>query len=187
MPTFPLPFRPKEDYHPHHKHKRYFGAPRDGGHRTHAGCDLIAPKDTLICAVEDGHVVRFSMKFYRGTGAVEFKLKSGPIVRYCEIEGLAPGVHIGSKLKEGDPVAFVGKMFKDSMLHFELYEGAAHGSLSNESKPYHRRKDLIDPTEYLDNCTVRNVLAAKHESHAATAAAHGATGALPVRWIGSAS
>jgi murein DD-endopeptidase MepM/ murein hydrolase activator NlpD len=199
MPTFPLPFRPKQDYHKSDGHHRYYGARRDGGRRMHAACDLIAPKGTQICAVEDGEVISYSDNFYHGTGAVAFKLKaSGRIVRYCEIDikGLAPGVHVGSKLKEGDPIAFVGKMFRDSMLHFELYEGTAHGSLSNGTMPYHRRKDLIDPTEYLDNCTVRNVLTAHHDAPAATPHAathhkshghhkahHHKSAALPVRWI----
>jgi murein DD-endopeptidase MepM/ murein hydrolase activator NlpD len=182
MPTFPLPFRPKEDYHPSGKHKRYYGAKRDG--RLHAACDLIAPEDTQIYAVEDGMVVRFSdKKFYHNTGAVEFKLKSGHIVRYCEIKGLASGVHVGNTLKEGDPIALVGKMYHDSMLHFEMYEGTAHGRLTNDSQPYHRRKDLMDPTEYLDKCVLRNVLMAKLEIEATTAALHGRMNALPVRWI----
>lgn len=183
MPTYPLPFRPKK-YLSYHTGLRYFGAPRAAG-RKHAGCDLIAPKGTQICAVEDGHVVGFHEGFYHGTDAIEFKLKSsGRIVRYCEIKGLAPGVHVGSRLKEGDPIAFVGKMIKDSMLHFELYEGTATGSLTNRSnQPFQRRKDLIDPTEYLDNCTLRDVLAAKHETHAVSAAAHGTMSAIPVRWI----
>jgi murein DD-endopeptidase MepM/ murein hydrolase activator NlpD len=181
MPTFPLPFRPKENYH---TGGRKFGANRDGG-RKHAACDLIAPKGTQICAVEDGDVVGFHKDFYHGTDALEFKLKpSGRIVRYCEIKGLAPGVHVGSGLKEGDPIAFVGKMHSSSMLHFELYEGTATGNLTDRSnKPFQRRKDLIDPTEYLDNCTLRNVLAAKQAIEAVTAAVQGVMSALPVRWI----
>ena len=48
---------------------------------------------------------------HNGTEALEFKLKSsGRIVRYCEIKDAAPGVHVGSTLKEGDLIAFVGKM-----------------------------------------------------------------------------
>jgi murein DD-endopeptidase MepM/ murein hydrolase activator NlpD len=181
MSTFPLPFRPKESYH---TGGRKFGAQREGGGRTHAACDLIAPKGTEIYAVEDGEVVRGPYGFYHGTDAIEFRLKSsGRIVRYCEIKGLARGVHVGSRLKEGDPIAFVGKMFRDSMLHFEMYEGTATGGLSNGSKPYHRRKDLMDPTEYLDNCILRNVLTAKLEIEAMTAAVHGRMNAIPVRWI----
>jgi murein DD-endopeptidase MepM/ murein hydrolase activator NlpD len=197
MPTFPLPFRPKQSYH---TGGRKFGAQRDGGHRTHAACDLIAPETTEIYAVEDGMVVRGPYEFYHNhVKALEFKLKSsGRIARYCEIKDAAPGVHVGSMLKEGDLIAVVGKMFHDSMLHFELYEGTAHGDLTNRAnKPFQRRKDLIDPTEYLDGCTVRNVLVAHPgvpaaAPHAAThhkahghhkAHAHHKAGGLSVRWI----
>ena len=55
MPTFPLPFRPKQNYR---KGGLKFGADRDGGARKHAGCDLLAPKGTEIYAVETGEVVR---------------------------------------------------------------------------------------------------------------------------------
>jgi hypothetical protein len=101
----------------------------------------------------------------------------------CEIKGLARGVHVGSKLKEGDPIAFVGKMYRDSMLHFEM-QGTATGGLSDPSnKPYNRRKDLMDPTEYLDACILRNVLTVRLEIEAMTAAARGDLHAVPVRWI----
>ena len=45
---------------------RKFGAPRDGGKRKHAGCDLIAPLGTEIFAVEDGVVIQDSLPFYTG-------------------------------------------------------------------------------------------------------------------------
>jgi murein DD-endopeptidase MepM/ murein hydrolase activator NlpD len=182
MATFPLPFRPKEDYH---KGGLKFGAQRDSGGRKHAACDLIAPKGTEIYAVEDGEVVRGPYDFYHGTNALEFKITaSGRIVRYCEIKSAASGVKVGSKLKEGDLIAYVGKMYVDSMLHFELYDGSETGDLTNRAnKPFQRRKDLIDPTEYLDGCTLRNVLAAQHTVAGMLAAAQNALSKMPIRWI----
>jgi len=60
-------------------------------------------------STEDGEVVRGPYAFYHGTDAIEFKLtSSGRIVRYGEIKSAAPGVHVGTKLKEGDLIAFVG-------------------------------------------------------------------------------
>jgi murein DD-endopeptidase MepM/ murein hydrolase activator NlpD len=180
MPTFPLPFIPKLDYK---TAGRKFGAGREGGGRKHAACDLIAPKGTEIYAVEDGEVVRGPYDFYHGTDAIEFKLTgSGRIVRYCEIKGVAKGVGVGSKLKEGDVIAYVGKMYKDSMLHFELYEGTATGRLSDKSnKPYNRRKDLIDPTDYLDSCTLKNVLTTTPQTETAAVRLPGI--GIPIRWI----
>jgi murein DD-endopeptidase MepM/ murein hydrolase activator NlpD len=103
-------------------------------------------------------------------------------VRYCEIQGVAKGVRVGSKLKEGDVIAFVGKMWKDSMLHFELYDGTATGRLTDRSnKPYERREDLIDPTEYLDSCTLKNVLTTTPQTEAA--AAWFKSSPFRVRWI----
>jgi murein DD-endopeptidase MepM/ murein hydrolase activator NlpD len=180
MPTFPLPFRPKHDYH---TGGRKFGAARDGGNRKHAGCDLIAPKGTEIYAVEDGEVVRGPYPFYHGTDAIEFKLSaSGRIVRYCEISGVAKGVHVGSKVKEGDLIAYVGKMYKSSMLHLEMYEGTATGNLTDRSnKGFQRRKDLMNPTEYLDNAMLWNEVAAHLAIEAVRAAVQGLT--VPLRWI----
>ena len=76
-------------------------------------------------------------------------------MRYCEIEKVATGVTVGTILSEGSLVAYVGKMYKDSMLHFELYEGTGSGPLTVRSNPpYQRRSDLIDPTDYLDSCAL---------------------------------
>lgn len=153
MATFPLPFKPKLSYH---EGGRRFGANRDGSKRKHAACDLIAPKGTEIYAVENGQVAYGPYLFYRGTYAIEFRLDSGKVVRYCEIEKVATGVAVGSKLTEGTLIAYVGKMYVDSMLHFELYDGTGSGPLTVRSNPpYQRRSDLINPTDYLDGCTLR--------------------------------
>jgi len=155
MATFPLPFKPKLSYH---EGGRRFGANRDGSKRKHAACDLIAAKGTEIYAVENGQVAYGPYLFYRGTYAIEFRMDSGKVVRYCEIEKVATGVAVGSKLTEGTLIAYVGKMYVDSMLHFELYDGTGSGPLTVRSNPpYQRRSDLINPTDYLDGCTLRAV------------------------------
>ena len=183
MPTFPLPFRPEHSYH---TGGRKFGAEREDGARKHAGCDLIAPVGTAIYAVEDGELVRAPYRFYHGTDAIDFKLAaSGRIVRYCEIKEPAPGVQVGTKLKEGDVIAFVGKMYRSSMLHFEMYEGATTGPLTNRSNPpFQRRKDLMNPTEYLDSCTMWDVLAARKVVQSVDSAVQSLVKSIvPVRWL----
>ena len=108
--------------------------------------------------MENGQVAYGPYLFYRGTYAIEFRLDSGKVVRYCEIEKVATGVAVGSKLTEGTLIAYVGKMYVDSMLHFELYDGTGSGPLTVRSNPpYQRRSDLINPTDYLDGCTLRAV------------------------------
>ena len=149
MATFPLPSRPALSYR---TGGRRFGAPRDGG-RQHAGCDLIAPAGTEIRAVEAGTVVRGPYPFYHGTHAIEVQ-HPGSVVRYCEIRGVAEGIAVGSAVTEGQTIAYVGRMYTDSMLHLEMYDGSRTGQLTQPNNPpYQRRADLMDPSSYLDGCT----------------------------------
>lgn len=153
--SFPLAEVPKLDYHQGKNHKRWFGAGRDG--RLHAACDLIVPEGTPIYAIADGFVSRPKYPFFRGTFAIEITHDRGLVARYCEIRDVAAGVVKGARIKQGQVVAYVGKMHVDSMLHLELYAGTATGALSRgNTPPYNRRPDLIDPTPYLDRA-VKNL------------------------------
>jgi murein DD-endopeptidase MepM/ murein hydrolase activator NlpD len=151
---FPLAAVPKLDYHAGKNHKRWFGAGRPG--RLHAACDLVVPKGTPIYAMADGFVSRSMNKFFNGTFAIEITHTHGLVARYGEIQGVAAGVVKGARVKQGQVIAYVGKMLVDSMLHLELYAGTASGMLSREnSPPYNRRADLLDPTPYLDQAAKR--------------------------------
>jgi murein DD-endopeptidase MepM/ murein hydrolase activator NlpD len=145
---FPLPFLPRQKWT---TGARFFGAPRDHGKRKHAGCDLLAPKGTEIYAVADGQVVRGPYLFYHGTYALEV-VHPGFLVRYCEIlAGLPNGVAMGSRVKAGQAIAYVGRMFTMSMLHFELYANTVRGPLSGHyHNDFKRRGDLLDPTPLLN-------------------------------------
>jgi murein DD-endopeptidase MepM/ murein hydrolase activator NlpD len=146
--AFPLAFVPKESWH---KRPRSFGAPRDGGSRKHAGCDLYAPVGTPIFAVADGTVTQFR-EFYRDTFALVVD-HGDFIVRYGEVlEGLPKGVKVGAKVKKGQRIASVGKLtgIAASMIHFEMYTGKGRGELTQPRGPFRRRSDLMDPTEQLD-------------------------------------
>jgi murein DD-endopeptidase MepM/ murein hydrolase activator NlpD len=146
---FPLPFIPVQSYK---SGGRRFGADREHGRRKHAGCDLIAPLGTPIFAVDDGVVMEAAEReFYRGTFAVAVQ-HNGYVVRYCEVKGVAQGIRRGSFVRAGTVVAFVGRMFLSSMLHFELYRGPNKGGrlTDRRNKPFQRRADLIDPTPFLN-------------------------------------
>jgi len=146
---FPLPFLPHDSFK---TGGRRFGADRDKGRRKHAGCDLIAPLGTPIFAVGRGVVMEAAEReFYRGTYAVVVQ-HNGYVVRYCEVKGVAPGIRRGSVVEPGAVIAYVGKMFVSSMLHFELYQGPyGRGGLTDRSnKPFQRRKDLLNPTSFLE-------------------------------------
>ncbi len=155
MAKFPLAARPKESYH---ENPRNFGALRDHGARKHAGCDLYAPPGTPIRAMEDGVVIRGPYLFYDVVFAIEVQHPSG-IIRYGEISKVAEGVKVGSQVKAGQVIAYVGKMVTvpQSMLHLEMYSNAADvkTQLTDRTRAgFQRRKDLIDPTAFLDAAEV---------------------------------
>jgi murein DD-endopeptidase MepM/ murein hydrolase activator NlpD len=145
----------KQDYH---KGGISFGA--DRGARAHAACDLIAPLNTPIYAVADGTVIQEPYYFYTHVYALE--IDHGDFtVRYGEIlKDSAVVKKKGDKVKKGQMIAKVGKMEHDSMLHFEMYTGKEKGGLTNrdpktsikrkDGKDFQRRKDLVDPTSFLD-------------------------------------
>ncbi|MGD0497542.1 MAG: M23 family metallopeptidase [Bryobacteraceae bacterium] len=149
---FPLRKRPAASYH---ERPRSFGSPR-GDTRKHAGCDLYAPAETEVLAVEDGTVIRGPYLFYDVVYALEVQHLSG-IVRYGEISRAAEGIKVGSPVKAGQVIAYVGKMksVAQSMLHFEMFHGLTAGEsggpLTDRTRtPFMRRADLMDPTGPLD-------------------------------------
>ena len=144
---FPLPTAPTLSYR---TGGRRFGAPR-GSRRRHAACDLIARDGTDVLSVDSGVLTRGPYLFYHGVYAIEVR-DPHFIVRYCEIRRTLPsGVAVGTAVREGQAIAHVGRMHRDSMLHFEMYSGTATGSLTQRrNAPYQRRSDLMDPTPWLD-------------------------------------
>jgi murein DD-endopeptidase MepM/ murein hydrolase activator NlpD len=87
--------------------------------------------------------------------------------------GLVSGIMVGSMVKQGQHIGYVGQLrlynkktkkiepYYQSMLHLEMYKGNAKGSLSNYTnmqydnvpiQNYQRRKDLLNPSSFLDNC-----------------------------------
>lgn len=143
---FPLRFVPKIGY----RGGRGFGASRNRIRKglKHGACDLIAKPGTPVLAVDDGVVIKGPYKFFRGTYAIEVRHPRF-IARYCEI-ALKGATRSGKHVKAGDVIAYVGNQPGYDMLHFEMFSGTARGRLSTKTLPYYRRKDLIDPTPYLD-------------------------------------
>lgn len=150
---FPFSFRPTESYK---DGARYFGANRSNG-RKHAGCDLIAPIGTEVYAVDDGVVIQDMYRFYEHVNALEIQ-HSHFIVRYGEIKNITEGIKSGTKIKKGQLIGYVGRLDSGkSMLHFEMYSGEQTGSLTvRENKPFQRRSDLINPTDFLDGSVVND-------------------------------
>ena len=153
MPTFPLRQRPALDYK---TPPRSFGAVRDKGRRKHAGCDLYAPIGTEVLAVEDGEIQGVVYPFYLGTYALEVRHASG-IVRYGEIQRNTPREwKRGDRVSAGEVLGYIGQLqgLTVSMLHFELYSGTGDGPLTVRAGEFQRRDDLMDPTPFLDGCSI---------------------------------
>jgi hypothetical protein len=130
---------------------RAFGANRSRG-RKHAGCDLYFPQGTWIHAIADGKVIRPPYAFYAGTHALEIQ-HGDLIVRYGEIK---PGSFVGgTTVTRGQRLCQVGHLLginvESDMLHLEMYAGTESGNLTvSGNAPFQRRKDLLDPTPFLD-------------------------------------
>lgn len=147
--TFPTLLRPSVSYK---DGMRRFKAGRSGG-RLHAACDLYRVKDEKANVVSSGKVIRDKYYFYEGTYAIEVKHTGGKVARYGEITGKqAPSISLNANVVTGQTIGYIGKVNSGCctpMLHFELYSGAASGSLSQSGNSFQRRKDLIDPTSLL--------------------------------------
>ena len=151
--TFPLPFRPTESYH---VDPRRFGAPREGGARAHAGCDLYVPVGSPVLAVSDGLVIT-RYPFYEGTWAVVVDHGSF-VARYGEIAFRDyPAAHTGAKIKQGQVIGEVGRLtgYEFFMLHYEMYLAGTTEPLTDKNNPpFQRHRNLMDPTAFLDTCKV---------------------------------
>ncbi len=132
---------------------RSFGYQRSDG-RQHAGIDYYVENGagTPVYAVTSGTVTNISRTFYAGTGAVTVLADEGSVIRYGEI---TPTVAQGKWVEKGTQIGYITANQADggTMLHLELYSGAASGSLTKEgntywylSGKYNRREDLLDPT-----------------------------------------
>jgi murein DD-endopeptidase MepM/ murein hydrolase activator NlpD len=151
---FPFPAIPTQSWE---KSPLAFASLRAGGARLHAGCDLYFPQGTSIHAIADGVVTRGPYAFYCETFALE--IDHGPfLTRYGEIQSKTE-VTAGASVRAGQKIAKVGHLVgiqvPSDMLHLELYDKSASGSLTvasgpasamRNNVPFMRRKDLIDPT-----------------------------------------
>ena len=163
MPRFPLPLVPVQDYH---KFGLRFGADRkkkDAPTRTHAGCDLIAPIGTEVFSIDWGIVLDVPRTpFIKKTNLYSVIIEhSNCIVRYGEInKNVAAGIHPGAIVEEGQLISTLEVNNRGgAMLHFEMYNKDAVGAYYQKHNTtylyvpeanYQRRKDLLDPTNYLD-------------------------------------
>jgi murein DD-endopeptidase MepM/ murein hydrolase activator NlpD len=96
------------------------------GTRTHAGVDLAAKAGDPVRSVTDGTIVSF-YKFY-----TTFRKKlevfcvfvnhGDFVINYGEIQPTLPdGLAVGSSVKAGQLIGYVGQLDNSAMLHIEMY------------------------------------------------------------------
>ena len=106
----------------------YYGntwhAPRGNG-RLHEGVDVIAAEGNLLYAVVDGTITK---QYWDRPGALagnglRVAQDNGTYFTYLHMSGFAPGIKIGTKVKAGDVVGFVGNTGSSATahLHFEIH------------------------------------------------------------------
>lgn len=182
MATFPLPNIPPESYQ---AGNLSFGNQRQW--QVHAACDLLAPADTEVYAVEDGKLWYGPRQFFLSgpqhrvgkeivcnkdsTCIMTYEIAvihSKFIIRYGEVAlRKAPGIVPGASVTEGQLIGYVGPQSVNTMLHLEMYSNTndldpltqegntTYINVPGKSKNFKRRKDLMDPTDYLFSCILK--------------------------------
>lgn len=93
--------------------------------RPHYGVDYAAPSGTPVIAVADGVV---TAKGYAGGGGNTVKIKhnNGKFISgYLHLRGYAKGINVGSRVKQGDLIGYVGStgLSTGPHLDFRLWQG----------------------------------------------------------------
>ncbi len=99
---------------------------RSGGRR-HEGVDIIANEGKLLYAVVDGEI---SKQYWDTPGALSgnglrVAQPNGTYFTYLHMSGFAPGITVGTQVKAGDVIGFVGNTGSSATahLHFEIHPG----------------------------------------------------------------
>ena len=95
--------------------------------RAHTGVDFAAPQGTRIVAAAVGTVVSAGSRGGYGN-AVEIKHGGSITTLYAHLSGFARGIHSGSRVRQGEPIGFVGSTgyATGPHLHYEFKIGGLH-------------------------------------------------------------
>jgi len=95
--------------------------------RAHTGVDFAAPKGTRVLAVADGHVVSAGTRGGYGN-AIEIRHGGGVATLYAHLSGFAPGVRAGARVRQGEPIGYVGATgwATGPHLHYEFKMAGVH-------------------------------------------------------------
>lgn len=137
-----------------------YGHNRSNGQRSHAGCDIYAQDGEPIYAVKSGVIISNEtiLKSPNWGNAGAITIDHGDyIIRYGEVKNITK---TSGTVYQGEKIAEVSNTTifpSQPMLHLEMYDKSATGSLTNRNSPKKvngrlimRRVDSIDPTQYLE-------------------------------------
>lgn len=95
--------------------------------RAHSGVDFAAPQGTRVIASADGHVVAAGRRGGYGN-AVEIRHGGGVTTLYAHLSGFAKGIRAGTRVRQGDPIGFVGStgFATGPHLHYEFKIAGIH-------------------------------------------------------------
>lgn len=122
----------------------YFGAPRNGGARSHAGVDIYPPggEGAPVHAVKDGTVVKIAPFYTRANGEVTYGVlvdHGDFVVNYAEVR--EPSLSVGQRVARNQ---VIGAVSGTVQLHLEQY---TPGTTTWTSGWYGERpSNLLDPT-----------------------------------------
>lgn len=95
--------------------------------RAHTGVDFAAPRGTRVMASADGHVVAAGRRGGYGN-AVEIRHGGGITTLYAHLSGFAKGIRTGARVRQGEPIGFVGStgFATGPHLHYEFKIAGIH-------------------------------------------------------------
>ena len=95
--------------------------------RAHTGVDFAAPRGTRVLAAADGHVLSAGSRGGYGN-AVEIRHGGGVVTLYGHLSGFAAGVRAGSRVRQGEPIGYVGATgwATGPHLHYEFKIAGMH-------------------------------------------------------------
>lgn len=95
--------------------------------RAHTGVDFAAPRGTRVIAAADGTIVSAGGRGGYGN-AVEIRHGGSITTLYAHLSGFARGIRAGSRVRQGEPIGYVGAtgFATGPHLHYEFKIGGMH-------------------------------------------------------------
>ena len=122
---------------------------RSGG-RLHIGVDIVGPKGLAIYAVTDGTITKmYGAESKLSGNALRLTAADATYFFYAHLDSFAPGITVGSVVKAGQIVGYMGASGNaggNSHLHFEIHPG---GGEAVNPYPVVKAVDACHVTEVL--------------------------------------